>query len=187
MHNAEHFFKAVSAKIGKYPENVTAFESAGSGREMVMVALFNDYVVKGRTLLISYGLQEAEYFREATAQNELVLMCSQSESEEMAQSLGLLIDWKRDSESFDTGSMFKFGKPLTSSTEMSAFLVGQPFLNFPQIRAQNQTVGILEAHPIYANEVDLLLKTGIKQFLSSGFYEPLSLQRRNLATLFNLN
>ncbi len=187
MHNAEHFFKAVSAKVGKYPENVIAFESAGSGREMVMIALFHDYVVKGRTLLVTFGLQEATFKSEDNQVNELVMLTGQESADEMAQSIGLLIDWKRDQELFDTGSMFRFGKALTSQTEMSAFLIGLPFPNFPQIQAQNRKVGVLELHPIYSEEVELLLKTGIKQFLSSGFYEPLSLQRRNLATLFNLN
>jgi hypothetical protein len=100
---------------------------------------------------------------------------------EWALLLGEIVRRDRGRLAFSYGDIIEFDEPLTSETEMTAFLAFMPVDIEPQwthIELQDRTLNLVQLYPIHHLEIDLIRKQGPRDFLMRDDLDHLNIRRK---------
>lgn len=112
----------------------------------------------------TFGVSDRDNAAWKNSKPEL-LICVESDDPAWPAAIGHAAKVNTDSV-FKAGGAFDFGEPITEETQMSAL-----FYYFPSVLGQesnlvmhDRRVGLVQAYPIYASELELLRRVGAVEF-----------------------
>lgn len=186
---ATAFVAAIQAKAGV---QVAAFgiEPEDPNNSRILLLQAANYPMLGLSTCFTFGLSQNGHpgFSEGTAE----LMCVvNSEHPGWIASLGYLIDWYREQDSFVMGAMYDLGQELEPERSLlSGWVIGPNPLeadNWHLLETEAGFFELLGAYPIYSGEVELLQKVGLDKFSASPKYEAYNVERPDLSQLVQLD
>ncbi|CAA9293804.1 MAG: hypothetical protein AVDCRST_MAG56-4843 [uncultured Cytophagales bacterium] len=186
--SAEQYIAALTGRYGE-PASVVGVESDHPDLGLVLAITFRDYPQPGLLTGFTYGLSAATHPAWREAKPELVITV-QSTDEAWVHAVAYLAEWQRTTHDFAPGSLFRYGKPAAPDSVMDSFLVFEPAAKdeamFAPIGLDGGRIILRMVYPLYAGEVGLIQKVGIRKFMGLPQYDFFSVNRPDLSTLYRV-
>jgi hypothetical protein len=120
----------------------------------------------GSTTAFTFGISSIPDESWILGRPELVISID-SEDDEWLLSLGAICSELRGTCPFSLGNTLRFGKPLSSESDMSSFFLFWPTIlerEQSHIELLDRTLNLIQAYPIFDSEVELISKIGAETF-----------------------
>jgi len=181
--DAEIFLNHLESLFGQ-EDSIQKVESTHDGLPPVHCFIYHNTPEDGLMTAVTFGLSAASHPDWKLGKPELMI-CVESKDESWALAAAWFAESFRGDKPFTYGSIFSTDSAISEESAMSAFLVFAP----PGIEKQEATVQLQETkihivgfYPIYAGEIELYRKIGLKEFWHLEDFDPISINRRDLST-----
>jgi len=183
--SAEQYIAALTSRYGE-PASVVGVESDHPDLGLVLAITYRNFPQPGLLTGFTYGLSAAH---PGAAKPELVITV-QSADEAWVHAVAYLAEWQRTTHDFAPGSLFHYGKPVSPESAMDSFLVFEPAskdeATFAPLQLDGGPIILRMVYPLYAGEVGLIRKVGIRKFMGLPQYDFLGVSRPDLSTLYRV-
>ncbi|TAF32612.1 MAG: suppressor of fused domain protein [Cytophagales bacterium] len=181
---AEYYLEHLDDVFGQEPEFFKD-EGAEDGLPEVMMIVYRDLPEPGYITALTYGLSLAHHPEwEKTTRNELCI-CLESTDLDWAMVLGYVATGLRGRAPFFYGETINIGEPISEDTKMDALMVFAPSVleeeDYTAIEVgQDYKINIVGLYPLYASEIEVLQKLGLKDFWHHENFDMYSVNRKKV-------
>jgi hypothetical protein len=123
----------------------------------------------GSTTAFTFGISLVSHESWRFGSPEIVLNIN-SQDNDWLLSLGAICADLRGTCPFSLGNVLRFGKPLSSESQMSAYFLFWPTIldkSQQQIQLSDQTINMVQAYPIFDSEREIISNVGAEKFFMS--------------------
>jgi hypothetical protein len=163
--------------LERFQEYVDALESmiGAKGRYLKLpidnqpsfwIVAFDAVPDAGSTTAFTFGISSVAYESWRFGRPELVINVD-STDDDWWISLGAISARLRGTCPFALGNTLRFGKPLSSESDMSAFLLFWPMIlekDQSQLKLSDRSLNFVQAYPIFESEVEVISRIGAESF-----------------------
>jgi hypothetical protein len=146
--------------------------------------VYRDTPEEGDLTAFTFGLSSVEHTDWRLGRPELVISVHSS-SLNWGLALGFLVKRFRGKCPFSYGNVVRFGGPVCDESGMSAFLIFIPTIlekDQAQVNLHDRTINIVQAYPIYEEEIRLIEQAGAQRFFMQEGVDFYDVRRKNTGT-----
>jgi hypothetical protein len=142
--------------------------------------VYRDTPENGNLTAFTFGLSSGNHPDWRLGRPELVVNVN-SNNINWGLAIGFLVKRFRGKCPFSYGNIIRFGEPICDESAISAFLIFMPTIlekNQAQVHLDDRTINIVQAYPIYEEEIKSIEQMGAQRFFMQGSIDFCDVQRR---------
>jgi hypothetical protein len=134
----------------------------------IVIASYKDIPEPGCLTAFSFGLSSAEHKEWKNSRPELIISVN-SDDVSWVLAMGEIIKNGREKSLFLLGDIIRFGVPISSESEISAFFIFSCNIlddDDININVDGWKINISQLYPIFTSEIDVIKKIGCENFFT---------------------